>query len=204
MTITEMHLAFNLELKAQGNHEDFQPEEIDVFLNRAIRAFVDSKKPVLRVDEIALNDVRTLIRSHRFPSVDLSNHPYFENVVIADLTAPSPDFEFPVGGRVKVTDGGGTWKGARFYHYADFLAQLTGEDNTPVYRMLPLTVEDNDLLVFYDSRNSGVDSVHLSYLTGPAVVSFSTPTNSDLPAHTHPLIVSAAVQTALQAIFRTE
>ena len=203
MTIAQMHLAFNLELKAQGSHEDFEPEEIDVFLNRAIRSFVDERKPILRVEEIALADLRTLLQTESLGGSDVADYTLFPNTVAADLTKLTKTFEYAVAARAAITQDSAS-KTLRFRSMEAFLDDLITEAHSPVYRRLPATIEGTTLLAAYDATDGGISAVTLTYLRPPAAVSLDASTNSDLPEHTHPQIVTQAVMLARAALFATE
>ena len=200
MTISEMHISFNVQLKAQGGHEDFLPEEVDIFINRASRMFIEEKKAQIRVSDLALNDVRTLLKSSLITGGSLTSHPQLDSVGQAPLPA---DFEYAVSGRAQITEET-AWKILKLLSYEEFLDQVSGEGHSPVFRRLPSTVENTDLLVLSDDTDGAVTGVHLVYLKEAEQVNYSGSVDSELPSHTHQEIISRAVMLALQAIGVTE
>lgn len=199
-----MHIAFNLELKAQGSHEDFVSEEIDVFLNRATRAYIDERKPRLRTDEIALSDLRTLLETERLENSDVADYSLYDNVVAADLTELSEAFEFAVSARATLSVEGNPAKVVRFFSMEEFIDQLVAEGHSPVWRRLPATVHAASMLVAYDETDDGVDALTITYLRPPATVSLTETIDSDLPEHAHQEIVSRAVGLARASLAATE
>jgi hypothetical protein len=97
MDITEMHKAFRLELdKSQSlDYPDFLPEEIDFWLNKAIRAFVKTrysgsnvKRESFEESQKRIDDLRTLIKEHS----------------ITPVSAGSPIYPFSTYTNVKIKD----------------------------------------------------------------------------------------------------
>jgi hypothetical protein len=100
MTIGEMHIDFKLELDKTTNLENpaFEPEEIDLWLNKAIRKFVKTRYSGINVKRESfeqtqkrIDDLRSLVVEDTIPCVSGGTK---KNCYIADLAG---DDGVPVG-----------------------------------------------------------------------------------------------------------
>jgi hypothetical protein len=225
MTISEMHTAFSLLLDKVNSlqYPNFLPEEIDFFLNQAIRKFVrtrysgmNPKREGFEQSQKRIDDLRTLVREVTIPCgtsgmkpngyslVPGFNHskfdtePYWlslgEEVDIFFTPTTSVDAT-PINKRVGVT-------GATANDYRWKLDDPTGAHILHYDEARPLRLFYNNTIEFITDGNYIVSNAYLRYLKKPAVVnSLSLPIVScDLAESTHDEIVNLAVQMALENV----
>lgn len=117
MTISEMHTAFKLELDKTSSLElpSFELEEIDFWLNRAIRNFVRSRftgtnkgigfesnsKRIMDLSTLVVEDI--LEYKVGAPSIELNLGIIKDDSFIADLSTCSEDLWFIVGEEVNIS-----------------------------------------------------------------------------------------------------
>jgi hypothetical protein len=209
-----MHLEFKIGLDKTDslNYPDFGPEEIDVFLNKAITKFVEQraygtnpKKDGLEVTQKRFDDLLTLISNTNISTFGTSSQ-LKPNAVTAAL--PS-DYLHAIQEEVNISylDCNNTITFARVPVYPithDTYNKLIRDpfnkpDETGIFRM---GLGGNMELI--SSSGVTITTYFLRYIAKPDEVrygtAYPTPTTDvqcDLPAHTHREIIELAVIDAL-------
>jgi hypothetical protein len=108
MTIDQMHIGFRFEIDESTNLENpsFEPEEIDLWLNKAIKKFVKTRYSGINIKgesfeqtQKRIDDLRTLVAQETLPCVAGGTK---ENCYIADLTDLTDDYWFTLGEEVLI------------------------------------------------------------------------------------------------------
>lgn len=189
-----MHVGVSLGLQRIGAHAyaDFQAEEIDFYLNRAILALVrDRIAKGLGPEEE--KDIYTLVTS---ASVNLSLLAGYTHLYTGDLPA---SFLAPIKGKVLGTAatawGSGTvTMESKITNTADALEHVPSITDSPIFRDYPLFIFGAKVGVVADLKVTTLSSVLLYYVTTPTTVVLPTaPVNCNLPAHVHQEVVDIAV-----------
>lgn len=214
MDIETMHLAVNLGLQRIASHvfDDFQPEEIDFYLNDAILKFVESNKDrILLTPETpeaikSSEDIRTLIHTTGFTDFDLTQPlanvsqvpPKAEAI---NLSVVSPSFGWYLSSRTQFDDlNTGGWKNNRLVSINQWYKYSELTTNTPYFRELPVMIEGNLLKVIKSTEDGEIIRQRLTYVTYPATVkndyanAGAGSVDCNLPLHTHQKIVDLTVQ----------
>lgn len=203
MDIQTMHVAVDLGLQRIASHtyDDFLPQEIDLYLNRATRKYVEAQKDAIISSEggdvqARLEALRTLIISTSI--TDGTDHPFLSRC----LQFPTPPtFAYFISARVKADN---KWKKTLFVSPTLFDAHAETATDQPLFTVAPVTLESGKVSVIQDMGEEGeIDELGLTYVKSPAILKLDVendpPTNvsSDLPAHTHQDIVDLAVEMML-------
>ena len=112
MTIQEMHVALKLELDKSDslNNISFEPEEIDYWLNRAVRLFVKTrytgsnyKRESFEQTQKRTDDIRTLVESVRIDTIETNGLDFLYSATPITFIAELPlDYMFTVGEQVEI------------------------------------------------------------------------------------------------------
>ncbi len=213
MTIQEMHIAFRLEADKTSSLEypDFQPEEIDYWLNRAIQDVTkqrytgnNPKKESVEETQKRRDDLRNITKNKVitvFSYDPLLNKP---NGVFVDL--PS-DYYYALSEEVtlRYPDCHGTNVEKRIIAKPithDRYNKLVRDPfNTPYEEeIFSLPYEDMRNELVTGETTHQVTAYHLRYLRKPATVNYFTNTTCDLSEHLHSEIVTYAVNLAIENI----
>lgn len=215
MTITEMHNYVKLELDKTSSLElpAFEPEEIDYWLNEAIRKFIESrysgdniKNKSFEESQKRIDDLRSLVEISS-PTVTASTeytngwqadlpvdylHAIAHEVTIAyPPVAQTNTVNFPV-------------KQISHDELYKYLQNPFGSHVFHLNRAEPLlfyksTSTDGDIVIITDG-NYDITALNLNYLRTPATVDLGTTTDCDLPDHTHGEIVKLTANMMLENI----
>lgn len=188
MTIAEMHTRADL-LIDKANAPWFTPVEKDDFLNQAIEEYVNKKHKAFETDEKVREDLLSLVVS---PYVAATT----DTIDLDSIT----DFLFVLRLEADITDNCGTKTKIPVAprQHDDFSESERDPFNKssnqyPVYLQF---VETGVRVIKVYSDNTP-DELRMTYLRKPAVVNITTPTDCDLPEHTHKDIVNLAVRKML-------
>lgn len=215
MNISEMHIAFKLELDKSNALElpSFLPEEIDYWLNAAIRRFVKTRysgsMSGLGFEENTkrMEDLRTLI--HHDVVTSFIQGPYGENSYAGIIEYDAQNHWFLLGDSVIIR-----------YH------SITGDIETKIQGVTQCTIDtlyphltdpfsehilhyeeakplrllESDRVILVTDGNYTIDSYAYSYMSAPEIVSLVNNVDCNLPEHTHDEIVKNAVNMALENI----
>jgi hypothetical protein len=217
MTIAEMHIAFKLELDKSSALElpSFESEEIDFWLNMAIRNFVKTryrgKQDGVGFEEISKRtmDLSNLIKEE---TLDVVLDTIKTNSYVADLSDLLEELWFIVGEEVDISyiklgdisssikRQGVTQCTSSTYrsHIDDPYSEhkLHYEEAKPLRLIYQRTVE------LITDENYNIAHYYIRYIKKPAVVLNNgiNSINCDLPEHTHDEIVKSAVNMVLENI----
>lgn len=214
MTIAEMHLAFRLQLDKSGSLElpSFEPEEIDFWLNSAIRKFVRTK---FSGSNKGLGFEGHLVRTEDLKSlvVDTSTIPVANNKkpYLFIATPIFTDKWFILGEEVEISYtklGDTTLSTKRQGVTICTVDTYTSHINDPYSEHILHYEEAKPLRLVYQNTielvadvNYTITNYYVRYLKRPALVSITTPVIScDLPEHTHDEIVALATSMVLENI----
>jgi hypothetical protein len=232
MTISEMHIAFKLGLDKTESlqYPSFLPEEIDFWLNQAIRKFVktrysgvNSKREGFEQSQKRIDDLRSLVRELTIPcsvgttgvnkpnSYVLTNG--FSNAVF--LVEPAL-YWLSLGEEVKISY---TSTNARPGVPATIkrvgVTGITANDyrwkiDDPLAPHVlhydeakPLRLFYNNTIEFITDGNYSITEAYLRFIKQPKEVDVTATVGTadcDLAEHTHDEVVSLAIQLALENI----
>lgn len=224
MTISEMHIAFDLLLDKTNSlqYPSFLPEEKDFWINQAIRKFsktrysgTNSKREGFEQSQKRIDDLRTLVRELTIPCTTVGaikpNAYVLTNGFTNALFTTTPywlslgeevDIHFIpslTANKTPITKRVGVTSATA----NDYRWKL--DDPTAAYILhydeaRPLRLFYNDTIEFITDGNYSVTNAYIRFLKKPTTVSLSTLVSCDLPEHTHDEVVSLAVQMALENI----
>jgi hypothetical protein len=211
MTISQMHLSFDrvADIVATLGYPGLEAEEKDFFINRSIERFCKTRYSGNNVkgegfgqSQKRIEDLRTILR----------RNPVSNNVLL-QLSTTEWLYTLPTGVGVGVdhkywlmvsanvvidkdecgvAHAGRTIKAKQITHDQKE-EYLDDPFHKPDYNEALILFEGNFVYI-YTNGDYDVLEFNMTYLTYPAVVSLSTPTNCDLPDHTHQEIVDDAVR----------
>ena len=223
MTISEMHTAFKLGLDKTESlqYPSFLAEEIDFWLNQAIRKFVktrysgiNSKREGFEQSQKRIDDLRTLTRevtiactgtgaikpngyvlTNGFSNAAFTSIPYWlslgEEVTIS-YTSTTTRNGGTVTKRVGVVD-------ITSDSYRSKVDDPLSDHVLHYDEARPLRLFYNNTIEFITDGNYSVTEAYIRYIKQPVTVVYNT-TSCDLAEHTHEEIVNMAVQLALENV----
>jgi hypothetical protein len=216
MTISEMHDAFKIELDKSSSLQlpSFEPEEIDFWLNVAIRSFVKNRyrgadtgvgfeqiaKRTMDLSELLQEDTLAVVAD----TIKLQSF-------VADLASCSQDLWFIVGEEVaiqyhKIGEAGHTTKRQGVTQctidtYRAHLDDPYSEHILHYEEAKPLRLIYKRYVELITDGSYDVTNYYVRYIRKPIEVSFGiSSVDCDLPEHTHDEIVKLAVNMVLENI----
>jgi hypothetical protein len=226
MDINEMHLAVQQGVDKINSFQadTLLPEEIDLELNKAIGRFVNTKygknnlyNKGFEETQKRIDDLRVLVTDHslKFQYLETSVN---DTHVYSSSEFPE-DYRFMLKGLgvVKYKDNCTALNSKeqemlvdiesfvekkssiRFVQQDDILTLLSDPFNTTTKEKPLITIEDKMLMVF-TSDIFIIDSVKLTYIKNPVIVSLSLGNSCELALHTHQEIVDMAISSILEGI----
>lgn len=213
MTVQELHYAVDQGLQKVGSYayDNFLPEEVDYWLNRAQERFVkdraftsaDVKGLGFAGNQKRLDDLREIITNDytdnvagavgvEYQEYDLPlDYMFLINIRALirfnrcePATASSPTKTVPV--RLIANH-------EVYYIQQDPFARSNVDSATAI-------LSDNDIKVFQNSENFILEGISLDYIRTPQQIDLQLNQTSELAEHTHQEIVDIAVKTILEAI----
>ena len=213
MTVQELHYAVDQGLQKVGSfaYDNFLPEEIDHWLNRAQERFIkdrafshsDMKQLGFVANQKRLDDIYQIITLDytddiapaagvEFQQFDLPvDYLYLvnlraiirrENCKRAELTSPQARVPVRIVNNREV-----------YFMQQDPFARSNSQS--------PLAIlSDNDIKVFQDSENFILEGISADYIRTPQEIDLQLNQTSELADHTHHEIVDIAVKTILESI----
>lgn len=213
MTVQELHYAVDQGLQKVGSYayDNFLPQEIDHWLNRAQERFIkdrafshsDMKQLGFVANQKRLDDIYQIITLDytddiaptagvEFQQFDLPvDYLYLvnlratirrENCKRAELTSPRVTVPVRIVNNREV-----------YFMQQDPFARSNGQS--------PLAVlSDNDIKVFQNSENFILEGISADYIRTPQEIDLQLNQTSELADHTHHEIVDIAVKTILESI----
>jgi hypothetical protein len=210
MTISEMHIAVKLDLDKTSALDvpAYEPEEIDFWLNRAIRDFVKTrysgvnfKKESFEQTQKRTDDLRTLVDSafillNRYGVSKPNSYRGSIEGVDRYWLAVGEEADIVVNGttsRVGVTQ-------CTQDEYRQKIDDPYSEHILHYGSAKPLRLFYEDQVELTTDGNYTVNKYYLTYIKEPVAVSHSASTDCDLPGHTHDEVVKLAVNMMLENI----
>ena len=216
MTISDMHNAFKLELdKIESlQYPSFTTNEVDYWLNRAIREFVKTrysginpKREGFEQSQKRIDDLRTLVREVTVPCTitdAIKPNGYVLTDGFGNAQFSTAAYWLSLGEEVSITPTGGTAirQGVTEITYDEYTYELDNPYST--YRLhygkaKPLRLFYNNTIEFISDGTYAVNNAYIRYIKSPVEVVYST-IDCDLPENTHDEIVSLSVRLALENI----
>lgn len=212
MDISNMHIAVKLELDKSSALElpAFEPEEIDFWLNNAIRKFVKTRYSGMNVKGTSFeqtqkrtDDLRTLLVVDTISSISSSQASRFENGSKWDLPV---DYWFSIRETISV------WMTtpAEIFHWGviestwdEIDARLLDPYSEHIlhYNVAkPIRLFNGETIEIITDGNYNIGAIVMTYIKAPVTVDLSGTTDCDLPEHTHDEIVKLAVSMMLENI----
>jgi len=218
MTISEMHTAFKLELDKTSALElpAFEPEEVDFWLNLAIRRFVknrflgENQSGGFEESLKRLEDLKTLVLEEDLTGVNLVASTIKPNSYLADTTALTYEKWFIVGEEVEISfttleTGNTTTKRQGVIQcnsntYRAHIDDPYSEHFLHYEEARPLRLVYQDYVELVTDGNYTITDYYIRYLRKPIAVSLLLAVDCDLPEHTHDEVVALSVSMALENI----
>lgn len=216
MTISEMHTAFRLELDKINSlqYPDFTTNEIDYWLNRAIREFVKTrysgtnpKRDSFEQTQKRIDDLKTLVREVTVPCTAvgaIKPNGFVLTNGFSNANFGSATYWLSLGEEVELVIPiiGAVREGVTEITSDEYTYELDNPYST--YRLhynraKPLRLFYNNTIEFITDSNYNVTNAYIRYIKAPVTVVYSS-TSCDLPDHTHDEIVSLSVRLALENI----
>jgi hypothetical protein len=224
MTISEMHIAFDLLLDKVNSlqYPSFLPEEKDFFLNQAIRKFaktrysgVNPKREGFEQSQKRIDDLRTLVRSVTIPCTSAgaiytsgTTKGYVLANALNSATFTTIPYWLSLGEEVEIAYLSSATQYITAVTKRVGVTNATSNDvrwkiDDPLaeYRLhydetRPIRLFYNNTIEFITDGNYVVTDAYLRFLKQPAVVDnvSGTKVNCDLAEHTHDEVVALAVQ----------
>jgi len=213
MTVQELHYSFDQGLQKVGSYayDNFLPDEIDFWLNRAQERFIkdrlfitaDAKQLGFANGQKRLDDIREIIAIN-----------YIDDAA-ATVNAESQEYDLPLDYMHLVN------LRARIYKNrcapattttALFTVPVRIVNNMEVFFLqqdpfsrsqidTPLaTLNENDITVFQSNESFILEGISLDYIRIPQQIDLQLNQTSELAEHTHQEIVDIAVKNVLEAI----
>jgi len=210
MTISEMHIAFKLELDKSSALElpSFESEEIDFWLNAAIKSFVKTR--YLNFEQVARRtmDLSELVEEETLAVVADTIK---DNSFTANLALCSEDLWFIVGEEVTIsyTKLGDTLASTKRQGvtqctvdtYRSHIDDPHSEHILHYEEAKPLRLVYQRLVELITDGNYDVTNYYVRYIRKPIEVSGTAPlVNCDLSEHTHDEIVKLTANMVLENI----
>lgn len=214
MTITEMHLALDVAIDSIATlaYPGMEPEEKDIFLNRAIERFVKTRYSgsnirgeSLEQTQKRIDDVRTLIVRNTSSNSAVTQLNASEWTYALPDGTTDPKYFLLIGSNILIDrdECGNTVTGRKI-----FLRQVTHDQledflddpyHKPDFNEAFLLFEGNSIHIITNGQYS-IEAINITYMTYPDKVDFLAPVNCNLPEHTHQEIVDAAVRLYIAAV----
>ena len=218
MDIETMHQNVKLELDKTSALElpAFEQEEIDFWLNSAIRKFVKTRYDGLNVKSTGfeqtqkrIDDLRALVvhYSDTNPSASttfVASGGYSSDLPIEGSGLGSEDYWFTLAEEVNIiVDAVETRVGvveSTIDEYRSMLDNPFSEHILHYQTAKPIRIFSGNTVELISDSNYTIDDYHLTYLKSPDTVVYSTGTDCDLPEHTHDEVVKLAASMMLENI----
>ena len=216
MDVETMHQNVKLELDKTSALElpAFEPEEIDFWLNMAIRRFVKTRYAGLNVRSTGfeqtqkrIDDLRTLVTHYSDNTSTSSDYPngYKYQLPVADSGIGDEDYWFTLGEESGITADDSPVVGIIECTIDEYRARIDDPFSEHISHYgfpKPLRIFNGDSVELIGDGTYVYDTYYLTYLRSPATVD-NVPagtTDCDLPEHTHDEIVKLAASMMLENV----
>jgi hypothetical protein len=178
MTVREMHRKVRTQFDnvAAQTLDSFLPEEIDHYINRAVRQYVNQLRPPLRRERNtpkaneAQDKLRTLIDTETFTDADadFGNLPSVDNGQTVDVSTLS-GYEYFIAARLSSSE---YTLNCRLTTTTEFYEHAPTEENTPIFRKPVITESGDNLWILRPSNYpASPETLLLTYLKHPQKIS---------------------------------
>lgn len=193
MTAQEMHLRIDLSFQNINSnvYNDFHPEEIDIYLNRATDYIIRETIASYYEGSLDFDGIQTLIVTTELPIISSGGDINRENESYASL--PN-NFNYFISGYVKY--GNEKTRQTKKVNAVEYEEYATYDYNKQLFYAIPLLVKDNKVFVLEDSDDDyeDLESVLVTYSKIPQKINLLVGKNSDLPDSKHQDIVDRSVE----------
>jgi len=178
MTVREIHRKVRTQFQsvAAQTLDNFLPEEIDHYVNRAVRQYVNQLRPSLRRqrntprEDEAQDKLRTLIDTETFTDTDadFSGLPSLDRGQSVDLSEIQ-DYEYFIAARLSASE---YRLNCRLTTLPEFYEHAPTEENTPVFREPVIAEVGDNLWIMRPSNHAASpETLFLTYLRHPQKIS---------------------------------
>jgi len=216
MTISEMHIAFKLELDKVNSlqYPSFTTNEIDFWLNQAIRKFVKTrysgvnyKREAFEQTQKRIEDLRTLVREVSIPCISagaVKPNGYVITSGFSNTIFTAAPYWLSLGEEVLLTlaDNSTIRQGVTEVTSDEYRFEIDNPYSSYILHYgnaKPLRLFYNNTIEFISDGTYSVTTAYLRYLKRPEVVLHPT-ASCDLSEQCHDEVVNLAVQMALENI----
>ena len=204
MNILEFHIGVNLRTQKIGSNvnDNFLPEEIDYFLNEAVKDYIKAQYSSIKNEDRNLEsqftneNLRPIIKTENLSNIGSS---YLPNSIEGGL--PN-DYLYYIFARTTIN---GSLYNNRKLEPKGIKDYIETEFNSPIFRELPLLIEGNKVTVIgnvIDPPDTN-STISFTYIKKPDKISLQGNESTEytsLPDHTHQEIVNIASDKILQII----
>ncbi len=220
MTVSELHLAFKVyydSVDTQG-YPGFEPEEIDLYLNKAQLRFIKQryggnnvKRTSFEATQKRIEDLRTIVVTNTVQTVAATSDPNVFSYTLPDGTGTDPKYLFMVSAKIYVNkdecgvvipDGGTRVVKQKQVTHDRLEEWLDDPFHQPNYDEA-LIIFEGDKILIYTGGLYDVTGFSISYIKYPDTIDLATNVTSNLPDHTHDEIVDSAVRLCKASVENT-
>lgn len=172
MNIEEIHNQIRVQFEALAAQtlDNFLPQEIDLYINKAVREYIEQNRPVLLQDEqpnrraeAVEKMLRTLIYSHIYDDTDFSDMSTPYGGYSVPLGDTDPNYEYFVTGRLETDKN---VYNAETVSVKAFYEHLQTRHNLPLFRRPKVVGRGNELLVSVPDPDEAPVGLEMTYLGG--------------------------------------
>ena len=219
MTIAEMHTAFKRELDKDDSlqYPAFTADEIDYWINRAIRQFVKTrysginfKSEGFEQTQKRIDDLRTLVREVTIACTDtgaIKPNGYVMTDGFSNDEFTANPYWLSLGEEVTIDPNDASYSTSRQGVTEVTSNEYRFEIDSPFSDYVlhygvakPLRLFYNNTIEFVTDGTYTVTHAYIRYVKEPVEVDLDTPTNCDLAEHTHDEVVVLATQLVIENI----
>lgn len=177
MTIAEMHRGVRTQFEQVASHtlDNFLPQEMDYYLNRSTRTYVDKQRALLlspreQVQSREANEnLRTLISNDTVADTDISSiSNYGPGANKVDVSALSDPYSYFLKGRLKTDND--EYLTLRKVSLEEWHEHAPTKHNVPIFRRPVLYEQGSELWILLPNETGAITDLMLTYLTDPAVL----------------------------------
>lgn len=170
MTLSEIHNQIRIQFEALAAQtlDNFLPQEIDLYINKAIREYIEKNRPVLLQDEEPSRSaeavekvLRTLLFSHLYSEGDFSSMSVANGGFKLPLSDPAPEYEYFITGRLETDKD---IYNAETVSVKNFYEHLETRHNLPLFRRPKVVGRGNELLVSIPDPDESPTGLEMTYL----------------------------------------
>jgi len=173
MTVSEIHKGVRTQFQSVSSQtlDNFLPEEIDYYVNRAVRRIVNSQRTHIRHDregderaEEAQDNLRTLVETHIATSSDISTLNSIGRGYTVDLSSGASDYEYFLHGHIIGSD---YQANCRFTTYPKFHEHVPTTENDAIFREPPAIEKEGEIWFILSKEMGQPQEFTMAYLRPP-------------------------------------